>query len=476
MKGQTNWQYKPYTRLIHNKKKLNPYIVHIAPYEKYCEVQWIDNGYTGEHKITCHHRGGTDVESITTPDCFAKIDGLKAGREYEVIVERVDGSGKSDYRFFKTGYIIGTVVNYLHPLDDAYSFSGRFLCSPCILRTKTGRLLASMDVYGRGTAQNLTLLVKSDDDGKTWQWCCDILPSFWGKLFNHEGDVYMLSMTAEYGEFQVGVSKDDGETWSKPVTLFPGAGVREEQGMHQAPTPVVIHEGRLYTGVDYGSWFNKEGYGHASAIASCDVTKDILDPANWVLSEFTPYDKNWEGAVPHSMWGGHEGNAVLGPDGEIYNILRNQITSVRKKHIDDSVITNGKAFILKLDKNDLEKPLEFVRFIDFNGGSCKFVIRRDEKTGNYVALVNKVVDNACPGQRNILSLSVSKDMFNWTIVKDLIDASDYSPHEVGFQYPDFIIDGDDILYLSRTAFNGADNFHNSNYITFHKLEDFRQYL
>ena len=477
MKAQLGWHYKPYTRLIHNYKKVNPYIVRIAPYEDYCEIEWIDNGYDGEQIITCHHRGGSNPDIVLrTTEHQVKIEGLKAGRDYELLVERADGSGKSDYRYFKAGEIVGTVVNYLHPLDPAFSFSGKYLCSPCILRTKTGRLLASMDVYGKGTAQNLSFVFKSDDDGKTWQWCCDLLPCFWGKLFNHNDKVYIISMTAEYGEMQIGCSEDDGETWSKPVTLFPGAGIREELGMHQAPTPVVIHEGRIYTGVDYGSWAaNKSGYGHASAIASCDATKDIMDPANWVCSEFTVYDKNWEGAVPNSMWGGHEGNAVLGPDGEIYDILRNQITTARM-HVDDSQITNGKAFILKLDKENPEKPLVFDKFIDFDGGSCKFVIRRDEVSGKYVALVNRVADNTCPGQRNILSLSVSDDMYHWHIAKDLIDASDYSPDEVAFQYPDFIIDGNDILYLSRTAFNGADNYHNSNYITFHKLEDFRKYL
>lgn len=477
MKGQTRWDYKPYTRLNQNSKKVNPYIVRIAPYENYCEVDWIDNGYEGEQIITCHHRGGETPDIvIRTKEHHVVFEGLKAGRDYDVIVERADGSGKSDYRYFKPGKIIGTVVNYLHPRDPIYSFSGQYLCSPSIVKTKTGRILASMDTFNRGTAQNLSIIVKSDDNGKTWQWLCHLFPCFWGKLFNYDGKVYMLSMTAEYGELQIGYSDDDGETWSKPVTLFPGAGIREELGMHQAPTPVVFQGGKLYTGVDYGSWFaNKKGYGHESAIVTCDLSKDIMDPASWVCSEFTPYNKDWPGAVPTSAWGGHEGNAVIGPDSEIYDILRNQITNQRT-HTDDSVVTNGKAFILKLDKENPEEPLKFVKFIDFNGGSCKFFILKDEVSGKYVALVNRVADNTTPGQRNILSLSVSDDMFNWHIVKDLIDASDYSADEVGFQYPSFIIDGDDILYLSRTAFNGAANYHDSNYITFHKLENFRQYL
>ena len=51
-----------------------------------------------------------------------------------------------------------------------------------------------------------------------------------------------------------------------------------------------------------------------------------------------------------------------------------------------------------------------------------------------------------------------------------------SPAEVGFQYIFFLIDGDDILYLSRTSINGARNFHDANHQTFHRIRAFRQYL
>lgn len=44
--------------------------------------------------------------------------------------------------------------------------------------------------------------------------------------------------------------------------------------------------------------------------------------------------------------------------------------------------------------------------------------------------------------------------------------------KVGFQYADWIFIGDDILAVSRTAINGAYNFHNANYITFHKFKNF----
>jgi len=71
-------------------------------------------------------------------------------------------------------------------------------------------------------------------------------------------------------------------------------------------------------------------------------------------------------------------------------------------------------------------------------------------------------------------------MYHWRIVKDLINYQDNGWPEgykyVGFQYPDLFIENDDIYYVSRTALGGAHNYHDANRITFHKLENYKQYL
>ena len=35
-------------------------------------------------------------------------------------------------------------------------------------------------------------------------------------------------------------------------------------------------------------------------------------------------------------------------------------------------------------------------------------------------------------------------------------------------------EGDDIIYLCRTGMNGANSHHNTNYATFHRIENFRE--
>jgi hypothetical protein len=188
------------------------------------------------------------------------------------------------------------------------------------------------------------------------------------------------------------------------------------------------------------------------------------------MGELLRFNTEWEGARKDGDLNYIEGNVIAGPEGVLYNILRN--------NNNDGQITGnlGKAVILKLDADDPEKKQEFVANIDFNGGYTKFVIDRDESTGMYYSIVNRATDPSSYGQRNIASLAVSKDLRQWKIVKDLLNAQDEDPEEVGFQYVLHIPLGDDLLYVSRTAYNHANTYHNSNCITFHREMNFRQLL
>lgn len=59
---------------------------------------------------------------------------------------------------------------------------------------------------------------------------------------------------------------------------------------------------------------------------------------------------------------------------------------------------------------------------------------------------------------------------------DLIDFRDRgedSHEKYGFRYVSFFFEGEDILFLCRTAVNGAASFHDSNSLTFHRIKNFR---
>ena len=90
--------------------------------------------------------------------------------------------------------------------------------------------------------------------------------------------------------------------------------------------------------------------------------------------------------------------------------------------------------------------------------------------------MNRVTTD-CVKQRNTLTIVSSSDLIHWDIVRDVLNFQDNDWPEdytkVGFQYVDWVFEGEDILALSRTALNGAYNYHNANHLTFHRFKNFR---
>jgi hypothetical protein len=65
---------------------------------------------------------------------------------------------------------------------------------------------------------------------------------------------------------------------------------------------------------------------------------------------------------------------------------------------------------------------------------------------------------------------VSDDGVHWEVERDIIDKRQEDPKKYGFQYVDFLIEGDEILFLCRTAMNDANSYHNSNYSIFDRIK------
>ncbi|NLY97847.1 MAG: hypothetical protein GX082_10575 [Clostridiaceae bacterium] len=426
-------------------------------YEIYVEIDDLESG----KKI---------VHAILPKDafCFQYTD-LRNGRDYKVELKMIDKNkgdirARSPVRFFRSGFVPGVVINYIHPEDYTYNISGRSTCSPSIVRLPDGRLLASHDIYWGNGGRNLSKVFVSKDNGESWKYLSDVSPCFWGKLFVHNDKLYMLGTSTEYGALLLFCSEDGGKTWSDPATLLESGG-EDKGGPHKAPMPVVRYNGRLWTAIDYGAWSLG---GHASGVASVPEDADIMNGKNWTVTPFLPYDSGWPGTVKGGNPSLLEGNVVITPEGELVNILRYNTKG--------AIPDYGKAIILKIDKDNPGAPLQFGRVIDFPGNMSKFTVRFDEVSKKYYALVNRVTTKNV-SQRNILTLTSSTDLLHWKIERDLLNYEDNRWPEddtkVGFQYPDWIFDGDDISAVSRTAINGAYNYHNANHLTFHRFRNFR---
>ncbi|MFD0677917.1 MULTISPECIES: fibronectin type III domain-containing protein [unclassified Paenibacillus] len=453
------------------------HITRLAPGDGCVQIDWLYAGDVAasslEYRVEYNERNSSEksVLVVEGPKGSFALTSLENGCDYEIRLTAVERgteriAADSPIRLTRPGIVPGSVINYIHPDDYTYNFSGRSPASPSIVRLPDGRLLASHDVFWGLGGQNLSVIFRSEDEGNTWRFVTYLYPCFWGKLFVHRGRLFMIATSTEYGELMIGGSDDGGETWSSPRTILPG-GSRENGGPHKAPMPVIVHNGRIWTAVEHGSWTLR---GHKAGVVSAPEDADLLDPASWTASPFIPYDSSWPGTVQGGDAPGVlEGNVVITPEGGLVNVLRYNTKGGTPDY--------GRAIMLNVDKENPGASLSFRQVIRFEGNMSKFTIQFDPESKRYWSLVNRVTSSNIH-QRNILTLVASDNLEEWTTIRDILD---YEHNEwtedntkVGFQYVDWFFDGDVILVASRTAINGAYNYHNANYMTFHRIEAFRK--
>jgi hypothetical protein len=270
----------------------------------------------------------------------------------------------------------------------------------------------------------------------------------------------MLSCSTEYGDLLIGKSTDGGKTFCPPVALLRGSnGKNGNTGVHKNPQNILHHNGRLYASLEWGAWANKD-FCHAAMVMSCDENADLLEPSNWHFTEpvkFSHFAPELEDLPLCTMT--IEGTLVASPDGRVLNVMR-----FGKYH---------KALVYEVDTENHDAPLQYRQLIDFPANFSKFMIKYDSVSGYYYSVATIAYNPDNTSTRNLLSLLRSRDLNTWVFVCDLLDYRHEDAGKVGFQYVDFEIEENNILYLCRTAMNHADNFHNSNYSTFHQIRDFR---
>ena len=202
-------------------------------------------------------------------------------------------------------------------------------------------------------------------------------------------------------------------------------------------------------------------------VMSCDENDDLLIPENWHFSDPVKYDPSWPGVAKGYSQGNLEGFPVVAPDGKLYNVMRYEMGNAAPSY--------GLVLAYKVNVDDPDAPLEYSHAIEFPANHSKFMFKKEEKTGRYYCIATRISSVEHAHHRNLLSLMSSEDMLHWKVVCDLFDRRDRDPQYTGFQYADFEIEGDDIIYLCRTAINRPNSYHNSNYITFHRIKNFRQW-
>ncbi len=352
--------------------------------------------------------------------------------------------------------------------------SGQYIGSPSIAVLPNGDYVASHDFFGPKSTEHtsaVSRVFRSSDKGKSWFQVSEIDGQFWSKLFVHGGMLYLFGTNRHHGHTIIRKSADGGFNWSAPVDAQNG--LLKEGEYHCAPMPVLVHNGRLWRTMEDAAGPPRQwGKRYSAFMMSIPLEADPMIASNWVSSNIVRYDSTLLGG---NFTGWLEGNAVVGPDGSLRDILR----------VDDKTTLEEKAAFVRISADG--KTASFDResgFAPFPGGSKKFVIRYDGTSGRYWTLANYIPEDvkaANPGKnpagiRNTQALLSSPDLKTWTLHQVLLQHPDVVNH--AFQYVDWMFDGKDILFVSRTAFDdglgGAHRAHDANFMTFHRIKNFRK--
>jgi hypothetical protein len=359
-----------------------------------------------------------------------------------------------------TSQVPGKVIAH-YPKSD-----GKYVGSPGIAIISDGVYLAKHDEFGPGTREfesATTQLYRSDDAGKNWKRTHTFDGLFWASIFTVRDSVYLLGTTKHHGNLVILRSGDSGKTWTEPTDADHGMLLKGQY--HTAPVPIVVHNGRIWRAVEDAAGSDVWGQRYRAMMMSAPIDADLLKSSNWTFSNFIARDSKLLGGK-FNAW--LEGNAVVTPDNKIVNILRVDFNP-----------EGGVAAIVRVSDDGREVTFDPKDLIQFPGGATKFTIRHDPKSNLYWTLCNFTPehhrDTRAASTRNTLALASSPDLRNWTVRSVVLYHPDVTHH--AFQYVDWLFEGDDLIVASRTAFDdglgGAHRAHDANFLTFHRIKNFR---
>lgn len=374
----------------------------------------------------------------------------------------------------------GVVVATSPDPDRAY------IGTPAIAILPDGSYVAAHDFFGRNPElTDRTRVYGSRDRGATWTQLAELRGQAWYSLFVHRGALYLHGTASRYGDMTIRRSTDGGRTWTEPRDGKTGLLIRGR--FHGAPVPVVVHAGRIWRGVEERVNDLQWPLHFSALVVSAPEQADLLDAANWTRTNGILFDPMWyNGRRP----GWLEGNVVVTPEGTLANFLRVH-TEPRPEDVFAS--TGGARGIPRYEVGARAEISSDGRTMSFDpagglihlpGSQSKFTIRFDPISRRYWALIQKITlphegrdwKTSPIHQRNVLMLTSSTDLRTWredSIVLRWREGQVLSGSDrVAWQYLDWQFDGDDLVAVSRTSWGGQ-NYHNANFMTFHRVPHFR---
>ncbi|OXU14377.1 hypothetical protein SMSP1_01841 [Sedimentisphaera salicampi] len=357
----------------------------------------------------------------------------------------------------------GSVIDYIEAPSRFFGVPVNpvYISDPSITVLPNGDYIASHARFGWGSDSSetgKTSVFRSSDGGASWTHLTNLNGILRASLFVHNGDLYLLgAYNDDGGQNVIRKSTDNGSTWTDASNSQ--TGLLGSHGVGSPNNPVVFN-GRIWSGA-------------TRRLISAPTGADLLKASSWTMTNWPsnsghPLGDEWDG-------GWTEGQAVASAQSGIY-ILPKIRGLPHTARIRASSAT-------KLSFNASAENA----FPHLPGGEKKFGASYDPVSDKFYVLSNPVLDvhkgEGTPPElvRTAGGLLCSEDLINWELKKIFIftENLDNSSFGEGFQYFNFDFDGDDMVIASRTAFDvgGGERKpprgHDSNLLTFHRIEDFR---
>ncbi|MDR2673403.1 MAG: glycoside hydrolase [Opitutaceae bacterium] len=361
-----------------------------------------------------------------------------------------------------------------------------YVADPAIAKLPNGDYVMAHSLFGPHfrTGGIQTKIFRSTDNGRTWAKTHELAKFLNGSLFALDGAVYLIGslVTAttvvdgkpEPSAYNIAILKspDNGQTWTTPHTGFDGLLIEGAAGTTKTP---VVHDGRVWLSLA------------TSYAYSAPVGADLLKASSWTRSE----PASSKSAAAKKLWPDFVAREFEGTwtEAQILASPAHGVTVIPKMDVLHPESVPHTA-LFHISGDGAAMSFDPARdFVPLPGAQKKFGATYDAVSGRHYALTNTILpaDTCTPflttgkvtpaAIRNTLTLCSSSDLHHWDVEKIMLHSRD--AQRTGWQYVTFIIDGDDLAVASRTAiqFPGdpwpAPTGHDSNRLTFHRFENFR---
>jgi len=392
--------------------------------------------------------------------------------------------------------------------------------SPGICVTDTGRIIVTAGTSGSDASMELFKIkgrryggyiqgriFVSDNDGKTFD-LKHRFPFMHARPFVFEGCIYVLG---QCNDLMIIKSEDDGETWTDPVKLTEG------EDWHQAPCNVLLKNGNLYIVMEKRSDRKITGWkvnNIAPVLMRGGRGYDLAKRESWTFASELYFDQVVDKNELEYMgipffWTTGETYTEVSPGrgcAEIGWLETNIVNLIDDKHYlydKDTLhlfmrahtgLTGIAALAKVVEKEDgtMETMIETVPsgkkllYIPLPGGQMKFHILYDEISKLYWLLSTQATDsmtradelppqryNLPDNERRRLVLHFSKNCFDWCFagVVAIGDEEQMSRH-----YASMTMNDDDLLIVSRSGDEKAISAHDTNFVSFHRIKNFRSLI